>query len=67
MFQFDHPFFRPLAVRTIVVLFCVSWGIFELVTGGPFWAIIFLALGGYAAYHLFIDFNPEASDKEDRS
>ena len=54
----SHPFFRPLWIRILLVAICVGWGIMEFVTGAPFWGIIFLSLGAYAAYGFFFDFHP---------
>lgn len=51
-----HPFFRPLGVRIGLTFFCLAWGLFEVTTGQPFWAIIFGALGIFSAYEFF--FNP---------
>jgi hypothetical protein len=41
------------------VAFAAGWGIFELATGSPFWAVIFLALAAYAAWGFFVDFKPD--------
>jgi hypothetical protein len=60
----DHPWFRPLWVRILVVAACAGWAIVEFVTGSPFWAVIFLGLGAYAGYGFFFDFHPgEAAAK----
>ena len=62
----DHPMFRPLWVRILIVAICVGWGIVEFVlgAGSPFWGILFLALGGYAAWDFFVDFGPDRHGKE---
>ncbi len=57
MFDFDHPFFKPLWVRIAVTGLALGWGLFELWTGSAGWAMIFLALGCFAAYRLFFKFN----------
>jgi hypothetical protein len=62
----DHPWFRPLWVRILVVAACLLWAALEfglyrrlgLPGGSPFWGVLFLALGVYAGYRFFIDFNP---------
>lgn len=54
----DHPWFRPLWRRVAVVGLAIGWGLFELVAGSPGFAILFLALGGYAAWRLFVTFDP---------
>ncbi len=50
----DHPMFRPLWVRVLVVALAVGWAIFEFTTGSLAWGALFLALGGYAAYAFFM-------------
>lgn len=58
LFDLDHPFFRPLWIRVLIVLACLGWAAFEMATGNPFWAILFGAMGLYAAYGFFVAFNP---------
>jgi hypothetical protein len=63
----DHPWFRPLWVRILVVALCAGWAALEfgllrflgLPAGSPFWGVLFLAIGGYAAYKFFFDFRPQ--------
>lgn len=50
----DHPFFRPLWVRILVVAVAIGWGLFEYVLGNPFWSLVFWGLGLYAAWGFFI-------------
>ena len=59
MFNFHTPFFRPLWVRLLVVAICIGWGIFELLGNSIGFAMIFLAAGIYAAYGMFIAFDPD--------
>jgi len=40
-FDFEHPFFDPLWIRIAVFGVCMGWGLFELLAGAPFWAILF--------------------------
>lgn len=54
----EHPFFRPLWRRIVVVALCLGWAVFEIVSGSPFWAILFGAAGVYAAWQLLITFDP---------
>lgn len=54
----QHPFFRPLWRRVAVVAVCLGWAVFEIVTGSPFFAILFGSVGLYCAYQFFIVFNP---------
>lgn len=55
----DHPAFKPVWIRVVTTAVCLAWGAFELATGSPFWAIIFLGLGAYCVYAFFFDFHPE--------
>jgi hypothetical protein len=55
-----HPFFAPLWRRIVIV-------VFEIVTGRPFWAILFGAAGVYCAHQLLIAFpGPDLEDRQDR-
>lgn len=54
----DHPMFRPLWVRILVVAICLGWAAFEFVAGSPFWGMIFGALGVYAGYRFFLAARP---------
>ncbi len=58
MFDLDHPFFKPLWLRIVVVAVALGWALVEFASGSAFWGILFGALGVYAAYKFFIDFNP---------
>jgi hypothetical protein len=49
----NHPWFRPLWVRLLVTALPVAWALFEFVDGSPFWGVLFLALGVYAAWEFF--------------
>lgn len=56
MWGFDNPWFRPLWRRLLIVGLVLGWGIFELVTGAPFWAVVFLGIGALAAWGLLLDY-----------
>jgi hypothetical protein len=58
MFDLDHPFFRRLWVRVVVVAACLGWAVFELLAGSPGWAMLFAAVGLYAGYRFFVTFAP---------
>ena len=58
MFDFDDPWYRPLWRRVLVCAAALGWGVFELVSGSPGWAIPFLAAGAFATYHLLVAFDP---------
>jgi len=59
MFGLEDKFFRPVWIRIVVVAACVAWGAFEYVSGSLEWAALFIGVGAYAAYRLFITFNPK--------
>jgi len=63
-FDTDHPMFRPLWVRVLIVAICAGWAVLELVTGSGTWAAIFFGLGAYAAWGFFIDFDPDRGGKD---
>lgn len=69
MFDLNQSFFRPLWLRIIVVAVAVGWGLVEMNTGSPGWAIMFIAVGAYAAWSFFINFKPideqQSDPKED--
>jgi hypothetical protein len=55
----DHPFYRPLWRRVLIVAFCAVWTGVEFYNGASTWGFIFLAVGAYAACSLLIFFNPK--------
>lgn len=61
----DHPFFIPLWRRVLIVAVCLGWAVFEFVgTGSPLWGILFGAVGLYAGWHFFFNFNPRSPDSQ---
>jgi hypothetical protein len=64
MFDFTHPFFRPLWLRVLVVALALGWALFEAVTGSPGWAIIFGGIGAVAFWGLLIRYDRGQSGKE---
>lgn len=46
----DHPMFRPVWVRVLLVAVAFGWAVFEFTTGSAAWGGVFLALGAYAAW-----------------
>ncbi len=59
----QDPFYRPLWLRVAIVAACLGWAVFELLSGGPFWAMLFGAAGLYAAYQFFVVFDPQDPDE----
>lgn len=63
----EHPFFAPFWRRVAIVVLTLGWASFEIVTGNPFWAILFGAAGVYCAYQLLIAFPATGpGDRRDR-
>ena len=63
-FETDHPFFKPLWIRILVVAFAACWGIFEFASGSAFWGVLFLGMAGIAFWGFFIDFDPDGLKKK---
>lgn len=65
LFDLDHPFFIPLWRRVLIVAVCLGWAAFEFAgTGSPFWGTLFGAIGLYAGWHFFFNFNPRTPDSQ---
>ncbi len=62
MFELRLPFFVPLWRRVVVTAICLGWALFELVSGEPFWAILFGAMGVMALWQLFLSGWPESEN-----
>ncbi len=56
MTEFNHPFYQKTIVRVALVCICIGWGVFEFMTNSPGFGIIFLALGVWLFWRLFIVF-----------
>jgi len=54
----DHPFYRPLWIRLLIVLFCAVWTVVEFVGEQTLWGMIFLAITAYASAALLIFYRP---------
>ncbi len=59
-----HPWFKPLWRRILVVILPLGWAMFELSRGDDLWALLFGAIGVYAAYMLFWVFRTEHANSE---
>ena len=64
-FDVQHPFFRPLWRRLLVVALCLGWATFELRHGATIWAAIFAAIGAYLAWQFFLAFDPPDDHERD--
>ena len=62
----DHPWFRPLWRRVLMVAICAAIAGWDLVSGNYGWALVFGGLGAYAVYIFFIAWNRDlpAADSE---
>ncbi|CCF20224.1 Putative transmembrane protein (fragment) [Pseudorhizobium banfieldiae] len=61
MIDLDHPFYKPLWARLLIVGVCVGWAGLEFWSGAPVWGMIVGGLGIYSAYKLFYEFNRRPS------
>ncbi|MCU0830642.1 MAG: DUF3329 domain-containing protein [Rhizobiaceae bacterium] len=50
----DHPFFKPVWRRWVVLAACFGWAGVELYNGAHVWAALFGGAGAYAAWELFL-------------
>ena len=54
LFDLAIPFFLPLWRRVLAVTVPILWSFFEFSTANYFWGLIFMGLGGIAAYKFWI-------------
>ncbi|WP_226624592.1 DUF3329 domain-containing protein [Alloyangia pacifica] len=60
MFDFSHPFYRPLWLRIAITLVCLGWGVMELLIGSPGWMVVGFGFGAICAYKLLLTYEPPA-------
>jgi hypothetical protein len=60
----EHPFFRPLWRRIVLVVFCFGWAGFEFYHGNQTWGLITLAVAAYGVWTFFIAYKPPPDDPE---
>ncbi|WP_136441012.1 hypothetical protein [Pacificoceanicola onchidii] len=58
----QHPFFRPLWRRIVIVVVALGWALIELALGNGLWALVFGAIGVYCAHQFFVAFDPQEPD-----
>lgn len=63
MFDFTHPFFRPLWIRLLVVAATLGWTAVELFAGNSGWAVVFGSVGAVALWGLLVTYDPEKARK----
>jgi hypothetical protein len=61
----DHPFYRPLWVRLLIVGFTAGWTAVEFINGQEIWGYIFLALAAYTGAALLVFYKPKDSETKD--
>ena len=65
MFDIQHPFFKPIWRRVLLVVACLGWAAFELSHNAYFWALLFLAFALHVVIQLFFLPWPDESKEED--
>ncbi|RDD72381.1 DUF3329 domain-containing protein [Paracoccus versutus] len=63
MFDLDDMFYRPFWIRLLLVALALGWGLFEFLSGAPFFGASFVAIGLYAGWRFFVTFNPPGGDR----
>ena len=53
LFDLEVPFFLPVYRRVLAVVVPILWSFFEFSNGAVFWGLIFVGLGGIAAYRFY--------------
>ena len=54
----QHPMFRPLWLRLLIVAVILCWAVVEVRGGNVFWAAVFLVSGAYLAHQFLWAFDP---------
>jgi len=60
----QHPFFKPMYRRILVVALCLGWGAFEFNGGYPGWGMLFVAVGIYCGWIFFFNFHPPEEEDD---
>ncbi|MCK0094471.1 hypothetical protein MWU60_02715 [Yoonia sp. F2084L] len=50
LFDLEVPFFLPMYRRVLAVVVPILWALFEFSNSAYFWGLIFMGLGGIAAW-----------------
>jgi len=66
MFDFSHPFYRPLWIRIAITAICFGWAMVEFSSGAAAWGVMFGAVGLYAGWALLVSFDPRSDDVDER-
>ncbi len=57
----DHPFYRPLWRRLLLVAVCAAWTAVEFYNNEQTWGTIFLVVTAYVFANLILFFKPSAA------
>lgn len=57
----NHPAYRPVWARMLIVAVCFGWALVEAFKGDPFWAVLAGGAGFYSVYMLFWSYKPPAT------
>lgn len=60
----DHPFYRPLWKRLLIVGSCALWTAIEFWNGATTWGMIFLAVTAYTSATLIVFFKPKTASTD---
>lgn len=63
-FDVQHPLFKPLWLRVLIIVFTFCWATFEYLNGNGLWALLFAACGAYLAHQWLWAWNPPKDDEE---
>ena len=55
----EHPFFRPLWRRIVLVVFCAAWAVFEFWNGQAFWGTLAVGMAAYGAWEFLWNYGPK--------
>ncbi|MCA1490758.1 hypothetical protein [Sinorhizobium alkalisoli] len=61
----DHPFYRPLWIRLLIVGLCAVWTGVEFYGGQMMWATIFLVVTAYAGSALLVFYRPKEPEEKE--
>jgi len=61
----NHPMYRPLWVRLLIVGVCAGWAVLEFVNNEPFWMTVVGGIALYSAYVLLLTFKPSDPKPEE--
>lgn len=61
----QHPWFRPVWRRVLMVAICAAVALWDLSNGDYVWALIFGGMACYAIYIFFIAWGKDSPEKPD--